>query len=38
MLDIYKFGRERYPFVATYHPILKNIGTIIRKNLHLLYI
>ena len=25
------------PFVVTYHPILKNIGNIIRKNLYLLY-
>ena len=25
------------PFVATYHPILKNIGNIVRKNLYLLY-
>ena len=26
------------PFVVTYHPILKNIGNISRKNLYLLYI
>ena len=25
-------------FVVTYHPILKNIGNIIRKNLYLLYV
>ena len=25
------------PFVITYHPILKNIGNVIRKNLYLLY-
>ena len=25
------------PFVVTYHPILKNIGNIIRKNLYLLH-
>ena len=25
------------PFIVTYHPILKNIGNIIRKHLHLLY-
>ena len=30
-------GKHFYPFVVTYHPILKNIGNIIRKNLYLLY-
>ena len=30
-------AKNFYPFVVTYHPILKSIGNIIRKNLYLLY-